>query len=1412
MKRLFMAVSAVLLATVSQAVQNVITTDESGQQLRWTFNDTYGAVATAGDGQDWQAEITAVEPIPVTKSVTKIEIPAYLGAYRVTKLGPQVFRAGCTNVTEVVFPEGETDEPTIMLESTTMGTGNVAQGNTAWWKQNRGNSPIVLNNFYLLSCGTNRYNDVSTGNARVVCTGAFNANATNKVSISTSTADIWIGPGAFNGFRGKELVIPDNVTRISPGAIQNCPNLAYLKLGNGIAELPISRTAINGADRLWRDLFDANTPLKKLELPESIVEIPAYRRNWAAGSVPDNDPPNQDPSIDVGYFQGCTSLTNVILGAAVTKIANRAFNGCTGLVEIKVPDTLEVIGDEAFGRCEKLERFVSFPESLTVIGQHAFQNCKKLGEVKIPDGVVEIRDYCFDGCSALSNLVIGTGVEYIGIQAFQNCDRVISVEIPESVYMIDDAAFNGCNILSNVTGGASLEMVLDNAFTGTPFAWCKSDKFEVSAIGPFIAGFKGICPAKLDLEKEVPDALGILDGAFNRLEAWTNVTEIVFPESLEYIGKNAFNSIRSVATLTLPDSLIEIDDSAFFNMTNLSEVVFGSSLERIGASAFRQCGKLKSLEFPDSLEIIENNAFNRCTNLSEIVSFGSALEEIGDGAFQNCWWLKGEEGLEFPESLETLGADAFQNCSNLVTVVLNDNLSEIGARAFQDCRKLKEVSFGSGLERIGAQAFERCWELGAAEFGDRLWLIDASAFSLCSNLNEVVASGALMYVRDNAFKDAKFIRESKEKMVRVGNIVVGYKDISFDTEIEVEDGVTGIAEGAFRNCLMKKITLPKSVEYIHTLAFDNCTNLQTAVIANWNVRRKGPPTDANYSFKDAKYKGPTGAWIPAELVISKPGYVYSGTWAPEPATRMVVASREDGSGDVWEVVDSTKVKFRTDPTQDGDFTPGQAYTGWLRSGNQVAGTITVKTAKPKDGFVKVAVTVQLPGVKKSFTELVPWTEGKLVGRTVLQNLTLGGTWLTGSFSYDGVTYDLEGGTDIGKTNPAYFDAFNGRVFAISFTTGGITTINDGSANVLPLTDGDSSIVLTCGKKGKVKVSGMLGDGTKVSASAQAVAGDNGAFVAPVCLQLYGGKRGGFNFLAWFYLDEDGSPTFYIDETEGQVGNWVYPLDFAWDPYAYIGMNVQAFGEVDKTNASGLKFPEFHYTFTVGNPWQDSVRDVIGPASTYIGAWEFDVTETAMRNWNNNGIEFFANEKGKWTLPEDNGASKISFQTEPGKYAADVARFLWNDVEVDVANTTNWRVGDKRRDGCFASDGKWIQRLYYRSNNGEAALEEDGQILGYYVIDVGLKSKDVGLYQTDADRQQLMTKRNLGGLKLSYAPKTGMYSGSYTLYSVDDIKNPAKLTLRKTKVAVSGVMINGVGYGTAVAKKLFSARSHIAVDR
>ena len=63
------------------------------------------------------------------------------------------------------------------------------------------------------------------------------------------------------------------------------------------------------------------------------------------------------------------------------------------------------------------------------------------------------------------------------------------------------------------------------------------------------------------------------------------------------------------------------------------------------------------------------------------------------------------------------------------------------------------------------------------------------------------------------------------------------------------------------------------------------------------------------------------------------------------------------------------------------------------------------------------------------------------------------------------------------------------------------------------------------------------------------------------------------------------------------------------------------------------------------------------------------------------------------------------------------------------------------------------------------------------------------------------KTNVSGLKLSYTAKTGVFKGSYTIYAsnesyVDEGKSP---TLKKYKVTVSGVMVNGECYGAASVK-------------
>ena len=56
------------------------------------------------------------------------------------------------------------------------------------------------------------------------------------------------------------------------------------------------------------------------------------------------------------------------------------------------------------------------------------------------------------------------------------------------------------------------------------------------------------------------------------------------------------------------------------------------------------------------------------------------------------------------------------------------------------------------------------------------------------------------------------------------------------------------------------------------------------------------------------------------------------------------------------------------------------------------------------------------------------------------------------------------------------------------------------------------------------------------------------------------------------------------------------------------------------------------------------------------------------------------------------------------------------------------------------------------------------------------------------------KTNRSGLKLSYTPKTGLFKGSFKVYALESSK------LKKYTVNVTGVVVNGAGYGQATMKK------------
>lgn len=109
-----------------------------------------------------------------------------------------------------------------------------------------------------------------------------------------------------------------------------------------------------------------------------------------------------------------------------------------------------------------------------------------------------------------------------------------------------------------------------------------------------------------------------------------HIEDVVLPEGIVMIGEGAF-SYGSLKGINLPDSLLIIDDMAFYYCPDLSGVVLPGNLYVIGNMAFSDNWQMTTIDIPASVRVIGRGAFT-WTGLTEVY-LRTCKFQYGDAVF-----------------------------------------------------------------------------------------------------------------------------------------------------------------------------------------------------------------------------------------------------------------------------------------------------------------------------------------------------------------------------------------------------------------------------------------------------------------------------------------------------------------------------------------------------------------------------------------------------------------------------------------------------------------------------------------------------------------------------------------------------------------------------------------------------------
>ncbi len=241
------------------------------------------------------------------------------------------------------------------------------------------------------------------------------------------------------------------------------------------------------------------------------------------------------------------------------------------------------------------------------------------------------------------------------------------------------------------------------------------------------------------------------------------------------IAANAFESMRNMTSIVLPESITEIGSMAFFGCVGLTSVSIPDSVKVIGDNAFYGCSALKTVSVGAGVTEIGTTAFGYCISLENInVSPANTAFSSADGVLMDAAAAaliaypagKTDESYAMPEGIVTVRNFAFAYAQNLKAVTVPDSVVSLGDNTFRSAAKLESITLGKGLTFIGANTFVSCTALKSIAIPEGVVSIGyldgttecGGSFTGCSALTDISLPSTLKSIYGQSFSECKVLR------------------------------------------------------------------------------------------------------------------------------------------------------------------------------------------------------------------------------------------------------------------------------------------------------------------------------------------------------------------------------------------------------------------------------------------------------------------------------------------------------------------------------------------------------------------------------------------------------------------------------------------------------------------------------